>query len=262
MAQSKTPQPGPGKPSSKSQTKGPEVLAKQPISSPAPAAGSEASPSNDEMDSKVLHDLTQMVKAMSEGDFYRELSLKVTGELSRLAHFIDKTRKSLQHLDPSTVTATIKMPEAAASLSSITKATEEATHKILGLTEKIMTDRQTVAGILARVREKQADPVALAEDIQELARINEQNQADLIEILTNLSFQDLTGQKIKKTIQIVEDIERRILALIVAFGINVEKTTEQTLEMKAEIMSKLEGQNTIGELRQDLVDEILAQLNG
>ncbi|HLC26146.1 MAG TPA: hypothetical protein VJM80_05200 [bacterium] len=45
-------------------------------------------------------------------------------------------------------------------------------------------------------------------------------------------------------------------------SIKVEEGTEQTLEMKAEIMSKLEGQNTIGELRQDLVDEILAQLNG
>jgi len=215
------------------------------------------------MDPGVLREITQMAKAMSEGDFYRDLSIRVTGELGKLAQYMNTTRKSLQHLDSSLVEAKAKIPKASAGLASITEATEEATHKILCLTEKILEDQSIAAGILARIRAGETTSDVLTRDIEELARIHEQNQADLIHILTNLSFQDITGQKMQKIIRLVEDVERRLLAIIVTFGIQErEEKAEQSLEMKAQILGKLEGQNKSVELSQNLVDEILSQWNG
>lgn len=228
-----------------------------------PEAPVAPSPGNQTMDADAVHELTQMAKAMSEGDFYRDLSQKVTGELGRLAHYINKTRQSLQCLDDSTVEATAKIPEASATLSSITEATEEATHKILSTTEKLLQDQGAASAILSRLNQESPSSGDWHAQIQELSRINEQSQADLIEILTNLSFQDLTGQKIQKIVHLVQDIERRILSLIVSFGIKMEERSPRNPgEMKTEIMSRLEGQSQAAGLSQDLVDDILAQFNG
>ena len=49
----------------------------------------------------------------------------------------------------------------------------------------------------------------------------------MIEILTALSFQDLTGQKIKKIIALVGDVETRILGLLISLGIKKEDAPER-----------------------------------
>lgn len=216
-----------------------------------------------EPNSAALQELAQVAKAMSEGNFYQDLGLQVTGELGKLAYYLNKTRKNLQYLDSSTAQATSRMPEASDTLSSIAKATEMATHRILALAEKILQDQGEAAAILSRLNQEPPLPeFLLKEQIQNLHRLNEQNQADLVEILTHLSFQDLTGQKIQKIIHLVQEVERRILGLLVAFGIKAEAGPKGNLgEMKAEIMSRLERQDPAAELGQDLVDEILSQFN-
>ncbi|MFZ6008663.1 MAG: protein phosphatase CheZ, partial [Nitrospirota bacterium] len=45
---------------------------------------------------------------------------------------------------------------------------------------------------------------------------------DLTEILTAQSFQDITGQTIKKVIKLVGDIEEELVKLIATFGVKIE----------------------------------------
>jgi chemotaxis protein CheZ len=49
---------------------------------------------------------------------------------------------------------------------------------------------------------------------------------DLTEILTTQSFQDLTGQTIKKVISLVGDIESELVRLITTFGVKMEPAKE------------------------------------
>ena len=44
---------------------------------------------------------------------------------------------------------------------------------------------------------------------------------DLTEILTTQSFQDLTGQTLKKVITLVGDLEEELMRLITTFGVKV-----------------------------------------
>jgi chemotaxis protein CheZ len=46
---------------------------------------------------------------------------------------------------------------------------------------------------------------------------------DLTEILTTQSFQDLTGQTIKKVIKLVGEIEEELVRLIASFGVKIEQ---------------------------------------
>lgn len=205
-------------------------------------------------DDEALKELTQFARAISKGDFYREINLELKGELGRLAFYIDKTRRNLQFLDPKIKETSGQVPDVTAGLSSITKATEEATHKVLTISEKVLQDRDAVSGYLEKLKDM-VENNALA-TIKELENINEENKADIIDILTALSFQDLTGQKIRKLEEAIVDIEKRILELLISFGIKGDDETKKAGSKVLDQMEKLKTEK----LSQQLVDDILQGL--
>lgn len=204
-----------------------------------------------------LEEIINVTKAMSEGDFYKELNTKLQGGMGELARYIDKTRRSLQKLDPPVSIVSEKIPQASSHLFDITRATEEATNKVMTITEKLMDDQEIVSAKIKDLREvataKTVDSTAILRIAREIEEISNQNKNDLIEILTALSFQDLTGQKIKKIVTLVQDIEMRILELLVSFGIVKEDWDEDVLK---QLKSPEKG---LG-VNQDLVDDILKNL--
>jgi chemotaxis protein CheZ len=85
--------------------------------------------------------------------------------------------------------------------------------------------------------------------LKELAQLVADDQEILMEVMTGLSFQDLTGQKIKKIITMVSEIEKRILHLLVTFGIRQNTPEEGELILK-EVTSG-------PDIKQERVDDIL-----
>ena len=206
--------------------------------------------SNDE----AVKELTQFARAISKGEFYKEVNLELKGELGSLAFYIDKTRRNLQSLNPKIKETSGQVPDVASGLSSITKATEEATHKVLTISEKVLEDRDAVSGYLEKLKDLVENNALVY--IKEIEAINEENKADIIEILTALSFQDLTGQKIKKLEETIVDIEKKILELLISFGIKVDK---EEGEMGKKALDQIEKLKT-EKLSQNLIDDILQGL--
>jgi len=201
--------------------------------------------------------LADVAKAISEGDFYKEANLKLKGELKRLAKYIEETRKKLQYIDSPIKSTTKSFPEASMQLSDITRQTEEATHKVISLTEKILDDQSRLTEILKNLKKFVSNNIKkenkeIKSIINNIQNINISNKKDLIDLLTALSFQDLTGQKIKKIISLVQDVETKILVLLVSFGLVDKKKRE-------EMVSELKDPSKSIDLKQDLVDDILAE---
>jgi len=69
---------------------------------------------------------------------------------------------------------------------------------------------------------------------------------DLTEILTTQSFQDLTGQTIKKVITLVHDIEHELVRLVTSFGVKIEGSKEPVA-----VVEKV-SQKDVDELLKDL----------
>lgn len=211
------------------------------------------------LEKEGLSEILDATKAMSEGDFNKSMNTKLQGELGELARYIDKTRRSLQKLDPAVTETTDKMPQASSQLADITMATEAATHKIMTFTEKVMDDQEIVSVKIKDLREAATattvDSTAVLRIAREIEEINNKNKNDMIEILTALSFQDLTGQKIKKIIALVGDVETRILGLLISFGIRKEDGAK-----KEEMMGQLKDASKGLGLKQDLVNDILKNL--
>ena len=200
-----------------------------------------------------IKELTEVAKAMSEGDFYKEFNGKIEGELGRLAKYLNETRKKLQFIDTPIKGEKDKFPEASSQLIDVTRATEEAAHKIMTLTEKILDDQDIIYENLVRVqgtlKEKINDEEVFS-SIDKVLTINQENKNDLVDLMTSLSFQDLTGQKIKKIVQLVQDIEKKITELLQTF--NLERK-----EKKKEIINEIKETSKSSDLKQDLVVEIL-----
>jgi chemotaxis protein CheZ len=201
-------------------------------------------------DKDQIKDLVSFAKAVSKGDFQAELNTMVTGTLGELAYYIDRTRRNLQILQPSIQESSVHVPEIAVGLSSIAKQTEDAAHTIMALVEKILSDKEGQDSALMELKDHTGpEGQRIIEGIQ---AVNNRNRNDLVEVITSMSFQDLTGQKLRKFEHAMEEIEKKILKLLMSFRLGAAG------EGKEDVAEKLEQlQNE--KLQQDLIDDILKE---
>jgi chemotaxis regulatin CheY-phosphate phosphatase CheZ len=115
--------------------------------------------------------------------------------------------------------------------------------------------------------------------IEDSAEIIGRVTANITKILEALSFQDLSGQRIQKIVQLIGEIQVQLLTLLVSFGSRIKKrkdgqTTipvEETaklaqsevdmmLERVTSTPSKLEGPEAAGRLDQNAVNSLLEDL--
>lgn len=200
-----------------------------------------------------VRELLDVTRAMANGNFSRRVESELYGELGELARYINITFKKLQTLEPNIKLSSEKIPMATSQLSDITRATEEATNRIMELTEKVLDNHDLISSGIERV--KGSDRLDKT-NIGELDRLVSDNKNSLIEIITCLSFQDLTGQKINKIMVMMRDVESRILELIVTFGLKANNKEQGMDEVTSPLLNELK-RPVSDDLKQDLVDDML-----
>lgn len=148
-------------------------------------------------------------------DHYRELSNDMRAGLRRLYREIAEAG----NLDKAPKDGGDEMfAEASVQLHEALETTEKATMRIMDLVERQMDWQMETAGILAEVAKGTHTP-------EQLARLNEINAAlgeDLTEILTSLSFQDVTGQRIKKAARTLKQIEASVVDMYLTSGLMID----------------------------------------
>ncbi|MDE5879355.1 MAG: protein phosphatase CheZ [Desulfovibrio sp.] len=101
--------------------------------------------------------------------------------------------------------------EASAQLDEVLRDTEAAAMSIMEIVEKHLELQAESATLIAAAGE--------GEGLARLAAINDELGVDLTTLLTTLSFQDITGQRIKKVVTALNGIERQVVDLYVASGL-------------------------------------------
>jgi chemotaxis regulatin CheY-phosphate phosphatase CheZ len=139
---------------------------------------------------------------------------KEVGRVTRKLH--DSVKSFKEALDPRLKDMAIKdMPSAIDRLQFVIEKTEEAANKTMGIVEKYIIGMDDLSSHLRNIKEPQASAEFLKKFKNEL-------EDDLTEILTTQSFQDLTGQTLKKVITLVGDIEKELVVLIATFGVKAD----------------------------------------
>lgn len=187
----------------------------------------------------------------------QELYRKVV-EVSR---FINATVRTVSDMEAAAVPAFGNLPQVSAQLSDLTRLTEEGTHQVMGLTEEIQDGRMEVTKLLDQLAGLAAQAkleAGVSERIASIKRLLAVDDKRLLDIMTALSFQDLVGQRVKKILVILDDVQRRLLEMIVVFGNKPEGERRADDGRAGQMLKELEASRTTA-LKQDLVDDILGE---
>jgi chemotaxis protein CheZ len=178
----------------------------------------------------IVDDLISFMDAISANDYEKadqaiqsivkkgqsELFTEV-GKVTRKMH--DSIKSFREALDPKLKDmASIEMPNAVDRLEYVISKTEEAANKTLGIVEKHLLKMDDISAHIRKLNGPE-------ESISYLRTFKNGLEDDLTEVLTTQSFQDLTGQTIKKVIKRVGEIESELVRLIATFGVKVDMGT-------------------------------------
>jgi len=161
--------------------------------------------------------------------------------------------------------------EASSQLSAIVQATEKVTLQIMDIIERRIDLQMETAKIISDLKIGKIN----WERLERLEEINAGLGDDMSEVMTALSFQDLTGQRIKKVVKALAQIEKIIIELYVSSAVLVksresapntdikvlEKEVQVTVQKIKDDMKKseLKGPQDGGSSQAD-IDDLLAQL--
>lgn len=177
-------------------------------------------------------------------------------KLGELTRFIDKTIKTISQFSAPMSATTEQLPDATTHLRDLRKLTEEGTHKVMQLVETVEDNRTRVfAQMDALAQHLTGDESAALASIRAALK---KDDKPLIDIITALSFQDLVAQRVNKLVTIVEEVEHKLLELVVVFGPYTKGAGKEESGKAAEMLKQLEASKSTS-MNQDVADEILKQ---
>lgn len=182
-------------------------------------------------------------------------------ELGELAKYVEATTRAIRDMESPVATTSNQLPDATNFLAELSKMTEDGTHKVMSLTDDIEANRTTMAKSLGEVQAfltNQAGSEAAQEQIASVLQGLRQDETRLLDITVALSFQDLVAQRVKKLVTILEDVQSKLLKLVVIFGLKQDQDKIEKDGRGQEMLKQLEASNSTA-IQQDLVDDILGE---
>ncbi|MEW6542424.1 MAG: protein phosphatase CheZ [Nitrospirota bacterium] len=178
-----------------------------------------------------------------------------------VSRYIDETVQKLSKLDMPAQMSAGQLPQASKHLSDLIRMTEEGTHRVMELAEEIQGTHASVATALDALGSALAGAKRGKGYVEQVGKIKDmlvQDDKRLLDIMTALSFQDLAGQRIKKIMTILDDVQRRLLEMVVVFGGYQTGPGQRGTTSADEMLRQLDASKTSAQ-NQDLVDQILGQ---
>lgn len=185
---------------------------------------------------------------------------KLYEELGALARFVDNARNAISTATPQITSINTQLPAAASHLSDLSKMTEDGTLEVMRLTEIMQDNHERVAKDLSAVVEvlRAMDCVTLAGRLGNVSSVLAQDNKYLTEIMTALSFQDLVAQRVKKLVVILDEVQGKLMELVVVFGLQGKGEAASDAGTAGYLLKQLEESKTTA-MQQKVADDILAQ---
>ncbi len=186
---------------------------------------------------------------------------KLYEELGELARFIDTTMRTLSEFSAPVNSSTEQLPQALTHLTNLKTLTEQGTHEVMLQVEAIQDNHTQIITMLKELtqalQQAQVSP-ALMQQFQKVGQQLGQDDKRLLDIMTALSFQDLVAQSVNKLVTILDEVEHKLLQLVVVFGPYQKQAAKKDQGKASEMLKQLEATKNTS-MNQDLADEILKQ---
>lgn len=212
-----------------------------------------------------------MTKVMVESEFYKQVNEEMRSGLKGIYQLANASTEGGAGIDGGPAGAdsgaTQKLfSDTTRQLEEIMQTTLEAAENIMEKAEQLL-DRQVEAETLInKLRDGSCD----AKAVDKLAAFNAELAESLTGIITELSFQDLTGQRLKKVVGAIGSIRETVFDLYVSTGLMMKSREERpeadpTLiaeesRRKVEEIKNSELKGPVLDASQKDVDDLLASL--
>ncbi len=178
----------------------------------------------------------------------RNLVKELLEEVRSLETKLDEIVKPLEE-------SSSRIPSVSGSLEDVIRFTEQSVHQIMGIlndmSEGLKKTQEDVDFLL------NLNPVGTIKNKLESIRDRTTTLSDLLlQVITLMSFQDLASQQIKGVIEVLEDLKKTILKIILS-SIEASSLPE---EQKEKIVGKATEMLTGDRIFQDDVDKLLEEL--
>ncbi len=209
-----------------------------------------------------------MTRVMVESEFYRQVNEEMRDGLRGIYREISSASSEGPALtDRADSGKTQKIfSEATQQIEEIMQTTLTATEKIMETAERLLEGQERAAALLAGCKPAKKD----ANTLKEVEAFVGSLSGSLTDIITELSFQDLTGQRLKKLVAAISSIRETVFDLYVSTGLMLktrEETPEKDLSLIAEESKRKVEEIKNSELKgptldasQKDVDDLLASL--
>ena len=189
-----------------------------------------------ELEPKLINLMQQSeaLVALMRG-FFQQLDKRRSEEFSVIAGYIAKAKEEIREMRPHDISQD-RIPTAGAELEAITRDTENATHNIMNSAEAMMSFSIDQFGGDASAYKAAVDD-------------------EVMKIFEACSFQDITGQRVSKVVNVLKQIEERVGRLANTLGVDDSAPQEMTAEEKRRHDLLLNGPAIGGpETKQDAID--------
>ena len=217
----------------------------------------------------VRQELSSIIsKAMVESEFYRRVSEELHRGLKGIYQIADASAfeeaESFRRADSGETQRLFT--DAAQQVEEILQATFQATENILEKIERLLDRQRETDGLIDRLKNGTGNE----ENIEKIDAHNGELAIELTEIITELSFQDLTGQRLKKVVGAIGRIREAVFDLYVSTGLMM-KGREERPEADVDIIAE-ESRRKVAQIKncefkgsvsgssQKDVDDLLANL--
>jgi len=191
---------------------------------------------------KSLQQLLDVARAISNGDFSKEVSVDTGGIIAELASEINKTVHNLRHIFPAISATTNSAPNLAMTAQSIAGLMNNSTNVVLDASDKIVNACEELNN----------------SELDEASEAHIKSIKDLtLDIISAQSYQDNARQKLDKMEKELKDLRDSLIEALIVMNIKVDDNPEIYQDKQEQLKSVQNPHNE--EHKQDLVDQLLAE---
>jgi len=212
------------------------------------------------------------------GEIQNPINSELFAEIGKLTRQLHDSLNNFQLDSRLNDLATADIPDAKERLNYVIARTEEAANKTMDAVESIFpvvdTIQQQIKAVNPLWHKLMHNKLELTEfkslcvDIDLLLKTTDKESVRMHELMTDVlmaqDFQDLTGQVIRKVIELVREVEDSLIGMLTAFGISTESSLEPSQPkvgdnlVEGPIVNSAERDDVVAD--QDDVDDLLSSL--
>ncbi|MHB1285496.1 MAG: protein phosphatase CheZ [Leptospirales bacterium] len=153
------------------------------------------------------------------------------------------------------------LPATSGALQTVSRMTEEAAHKILEVLESSLS---TNMEIRSRLAETSRNPSSLSENVESINTLLREEEVRINQGFEAMVFQDLVGQNIKTMTGTLNDLEKKLLEILVEFSSpssteDNPQPSEKPHSIDPHAVLELKGIPDSTTVSQDAVDKLLSE---